>query len=182
MGWWPSLRATVADSPNTNRPLARRATSSKLTAEMVAIDQPFFTFFAFAIGADEESAAKIYYKSQTFGSRKAKTQPRTEGRQSRCPAFGVGGRWRRKNRAAANSGQNRGSHVKFAAGRSLHRTDGNAPVRSETSAATRVRVLCWAQLSRPVTFPLRHRSAPVSRRRAAAANGPCPVRKPSPHR
>jgi hypothetical protein len=64
--------------------------------EWLFIDQPFFAFFAFAIGADEESAAKVHYKSQTFGPRKAKTQPRTEGRQSRCPAFGIGGRWRRK--------------------------------------------------------------------------------------
>ena len=33
IGWWPSLRATVADKPRTNRALAWRATCSKLCAD-----------------------------------------------------------------------------------------------------------------------------------------------------
>ena len=33
MGWWPSLRVTVADSPRTNRAFARRTTCSKLCAD-----------------------------------------------------------------------------------------------------------------------------------------------------
>jgi hypothetical protein len=33
IGWWPSLRAIVADNPSTNRALACRTTASKLWAE-----------------------------------------------------------------------------------------------------------------------------------------------------
>ena len=33
IGWWPSLRVTVADSPGTNLAFARRTTCSKLWAD-----------------------------------------------------------------------------------------------------------------------------------------------------
>ncbi len=51
MGWWPSLRATVADRPRTCRAFARRAASSKLDGrEVMALVKHQMTIIGHQIG------------------------------------------------------------------------------------------------------------------------------------
>src|SRR6266481_410292 len=68
IGWWPSLRATVADSPSTYLAFARLATSSKLGAAM-AVGNGFA--MTIGVGQTDEQVPPIEHQRDDAGHQAA---------------------------------------------------------------------------------------------------------------